>query len=83
MYALKEVVKRKKLNYLGLKPIFSLNRSSNAISDRFNVIRCNHYLSPKFPMPGKTWNFSLISGSTAVVTIVTLKKSDRDISKID
>ena len=33
-----------------------------------------YYLSPKFPMPGKTWNFSLISGSTAVVTIVTLNK---------
>ena len=28
-------------------------------------------LSPKFPIPGKTWNLSLISGSTAVVTILT------------
>ena len=28
-------------------------------------------LSPKFPIPGKTWNLSLISGSTAVVMILT------------
>ena len=29
------------------------------------------HLSPKFPIPGNTWNFSFISGSTAVVTIFT------------
>ena len=29
------------------------------------------HLSPKLPIPGNTWNFSLISGSTAVVTIFT------------
>lgn len=48
---------------------------SNTVQNRFvsNGYQSNkYYLSPKFPMPGSTWNLSLISASMALVTIFTL-----------
>ena len=53
---------------LGLRPKVSAEKTRE-VSNQARM-HLSH-LSPKFPIPGKTWNFSFISGSTAVVTIFT------------